>query len=234
MTASNLLLIDTAMPQGLVALARGGEIMAHVYLQESRSHGEKLAHAIDTVMSTASLTPKDLHGIVVGIGPGSFVGVRVGLSTAKGFALALKIPLWGVSTLASLAGGVCDKASSRVMALIDARRGQGYVQSFVQNESGLTEDGTGKALDPHDLDQMAAAHDVVVGNGSFLLAQPPASCHELFGVTGNGMLAAFQARCAKEVPENEMLHLVPMYIRPPDAKKPAVRPDYSVNPSTNK
>ena len=222
------------MPRGLVAVSRSGEIAAHVYLQESRSHGEKLAQAIETTLRDAGLTPVDLQGIVVGVGPGSFVGVRVGLSTAKGFALALNIPLWGVSTLAALAGSVTGQAQPRVLALIDARRGQGYVQSFVQGASGFAEMDSGKACDPHELEDMVPAHDVVVGNGAFLLADPPPSHREMQGVTGDGMLVAFQARCTHEMPASELLNLVPMYIRPPDAKKPAVRPDYSVNPSTNK
>ncbi len=222
------------MPRGLVAVSRGGKITAYVYLQESRSHGEKLAQAIESTLLDANLKPQELQGIVVGVGPGSFVGVRVGLSTAKGFALALNIPLWGVSTLAALAGAVALQERPRVLALIDARRGQGYAQSFVQETSGLAELGPGKACDPHELEEMVPLHDIVVGNGAFLLAEPPRSLQEIQGVTGDGMLVAFQARCTQHVPPNELLELVPLYIRPPDAKKPAVRPDYSVNPSTSK
>ena len=195
MKAKTLLLLDTAMPRGLVALSQEGQVCAEIHLHESRRHGEKLAQAIHSVLAKAALNASDLDGIVVGLGPGSFVGIRVALSTAKGFALALQIPLWGISTLASLAASFPSDLNKKAVALIDARRGQGYIQSFNWESHGLTACSEAQACDPSELDQILQGSEAVIGNGLFLLNPSSVERFELSGVTGNGVLLAFQARC---------------------------------------
>ena len=103
---SNLLLMDTSMPHGVVAFAHEGKLVAERILKESRRHGEQLSEALDTVLLKAGKEFSDLEGIIIGTGPGSFVGVRVAMATGKGIAVAQRVPLWGVSTLAALAHGV--------------------------------------------------------------------------------------------------------------------------------
>lgn len=234
MSAQTLLLMDTAMPRGVVALLQNGKVGAERFLHESRSHGEKIADAIETNLNEAQVNYTDLQGIVVGVGPGSFVGIRVALATAKGIALARNIPLWGVSTLSALAASHELHSAEKTLALVDARRGQGYVQSFQNCEGNWAACNSAQACDPHEIDELAACHDVVVGNGLFLLAQPPANGVELPGVEAIGLFQAFQLRCVMDQPEDECLHLVPAYVRAPDAKKPAVPANYSLIPSPNK
>ena len=83
MKRQTVLLLDTAMPSGVVALARDEEILSEEALGESRQHGEKLSGAIENVLVGAQVRMSELDGIAVGVGPGSFVGVRVAMATAK-------------------------------------------------------------------------------------------------------------------------------------------------------
>ena len=136
-----VLAIDTALAACSAAVletADGGRqsngrsgIMASESLPMIRGHAEALLPLIARVMKTAGMAFSDLDRVVVTTGPGSFTGLRVGLSAARGFALAGKIPAVGVSTLSAYAApylGIDDK--SPVIAAIDARHGHVYLQVF--------------------------------------------------------------------------------------------------------
>lgn len=114
------LILDTACPRALVALARDGVIVTEVYLHEYRRHGELLAGAIETCISQAGCQIGDIKAVAVGQGPGSFIGVRVAMAHAKGLCMALKIPLVGFNTLAGIESHGADWLA------IDARRGEYY------------------------------------------------------------------------------------------------------------
>ena len=227
---SDLLLMDTSMPHGVVAYACDGIVIASETLSESRRHGEQLANALDTVLQKAQKSFSDLNGIVIGKGPGSFVGVRVAMATGKGIAVAQQIPVWGVSTLAALAFGVKEQSVGPILSLIDARRGQGYACRYDFSETGSVS-GDPRAVDPNELPAMCQNASLVVGNGLFLLegvSKQEISRLEQQGPSGAGLLEAFKKRCTSAWPEDENFSLVPDYIRAPDAKTPAVAPNYSV------
>jgi tRNA threonylcarbamoyladenosine biosynthesis protein TsaB len=101
---------DTATSTTACALLRDGELLGHRFT-EARS----VLAAADELAREAGIEPRELDRLVVGTGPGSFTGVRMGLATARGLALALDIPVAGVSTLHAFAGG---------QPVIDARRGE--------------------------------------------------------------------------------------------------------------
>lgn len=117
----NQLLLDTACSRGLVAIAQDNQIVASYYLEETLKHAEKLADAIESCLTMAAIKTTELDRIVVGKGPGSFVGVRIAMAHAKGMAFALGIPVVGVCTLRAIAGGKSETV------YIDARRGEFYV-----------------------------------------------------------------------------------------------------------
>ncbi len=127
------LAIDTALAACSAAVldtAHGG-IVASESLPMIRGHAEALMPLIAQVMKASGLTFSDLDRIVVTTGPGSFTGLRVGVSAARGLGLATAIPVVGVSTLSALAApylGVDDK--NPVIAAIDARHGHVYLQVF--------------------------------------------------------------------------------------------------------
>jgi tRNA threonylcarbamoyladenosine biosynthesis protein TsaB len=101
---------DTATSVAACALVRDGEAVG-----EAHTEARLVLHAADELMRAAGVAPAELDGIVVGTGPGSFTGIRIGLATARGLALALDVPVAGVSTLDAYAGG---------RPVIDARRGE--------------------------------------------------------------------------------------------------------------
>jgi len=128
-----VLAIDTALAACSAAVldtANGG-ILASDSLPMLRGHAEALVPLVARIMKAARLLFQDLDRIVVTTGPGSFTGVRVGLAAGRGFALAAKVPVVGVSTLSAYAAPYLGAdAVSPVVAAIDARHGQIYLQVF--------------------------------------------------------------------------------------------------------
>ncbi|MGV2127230.1 tRNA (adenosine(37)-N6)-threonylcarbamoyltransferase complex dimerization subunit type 1 TsaB [Agrobacterium vitis] len=96
-----------------------------------RGHAEKLMGMIDAVLNEASLALSSVERVAVTIGPGSFTGIRVGLSAARGLALALGVDIVGISTLAVLAAAERRRGGAvAVLAAMDAKRDEVYVQGF--------------------------------------------------------------------------------------------------------
>lgn len=117
------LAIDTSTYSMGVAVVDGENVLAEVITNLKKNHSIRLMPAIDHIMKEVDVNPKDLDRIIVAQGPGSYTGVRIGVTTAKTLAWTLGIPLVGVSTLEVLAQN--GKYSSKMVSpIIDARRGQ--------------------------------------------------------------------------------------------------------------
>src|SRR5689334_11978411 len=99
----NWLLLDTCCPRAVVVLSVDKKVAAHRYLTDTRAHSEMLSPCIDEILAECGKTYRDLSGVVVGTGPGSFIGSRIALAYAKGLCVALDIPLVGVGTLVAFA-----------------------------------------------------------------------------------------------------------------------------------
>lgn len=112
-----ILAFDTATDVATSALVSDGEVLG-----ERCSVARTLLEDVDDLVRAASAAPNDLDAIVVGVGPGSFTSIRMGLATARGLALALGVPVAGVSTLDALAAG-----RPGVHPVIDAKRGEVFV-----------------------------------------------------------------------------------------------------------
>jgi tRNA threonylcarbamoyladenosine biosynthesis protein TsaB len=108
-----------------IALLDEEDILAEIYLSQGRHHAEVLLPAMDRLFLLTGLTPADVDLLACTVGPGSFTGLRIGVSTVKGLALATGKPVVGVSTLEALAMNAA--ASSRLICpMLDARKGQVY------------------------------------------------------------------------------------------------------------
>lgn len=126
-----ILSLDTASNNCAVTLVENGRMLARVLEPLGKGHAEKLIGQITQVMQDAGKTLADVSRIAVNIGPGSFTGVRVGVSTARALALALKIPAIGVSSLESLAYETLKTAPfAHICVVIDAGRDMFYRQDF--------------------------------------------------------------------------------------------------------
>ncbi len=121
--------IDTSTPIGSVALIEAEHIVAEHTLNIVQAHASRLMPAIDSVLKWGEVTPKDLDGCAVGIGPGSFTGVRIGVATAKSLCYAVDIPIIGISTLAAIAYNL-RWTDGFVCPILDARRREIYGSIF--------------------------------------------------------------------------------------------------------
>jgi tRNA threonylcarbamoyladenosine biosynthesis protein TsaB len=192
-----ILAFDTATDVATSALVADGEVLA-----ERVSRAVTLLEDIDALLRQSGAHTGDVHGLAVGIGPGSFTGIRVGLATARGLALALDVPVAGVSTLDALAAG-----APGAVPVIDARRREVFV---LQGEPRVVSPGE-LALAPGTLS---------VGNGavryrSLLEAAgaeiPPDSDERHLP------RARFHAQLARDFGPAESVQ--PLYLRVPDADK---------------
>ncbi len=137
-----ILAFDTATDVATSALVDDGEVLG-----ERTSRAVTLLEDIDALLRQAGMHTRDIEALAVGVGPGSFTGVRIGLSTARGLALALGIPAAGVSTLDALAAG-----APGAVPVVDARRREVFVPGRVIAPADLAvEPGTmhiGAAVPP--------------------------------------------------------------------------------------
>jgi tRNA threonylcarbamoyladenosine biosynthesis protein TsaB len=128
----NFLLIESSGDICSAAVAVKGKLVAEKSIQEPNSHSTYLASYVDAVLKESGTKIKELDAVVIGGGPGSYTGLRIGCSLAKGICFGGNIPLIACSTLAALAAAALDENPNldRVIALIDARRMDAYLGVF--------------------------------------------------------------------------------------------------------
>ena len=183
-----VLAVETSSSEGSVALALDGSVAASRGLGAPSRHSAELVPAIAGLLDGQGLAARDLAGVVVGAGPGSFTGARVAAATAKGLATSVGSPLYAVSSLraAAVAGGPPPRGERQIRyVLFDARRGRVYGGCYDVGAGGAVE-----AIAPHGgtiLDVInarppqdavftgdgAAAHDALLRAAGFAVRPPP-------------------------------------------------------------
>jgi len=204
-----LLAFDTATPAVTVALHDGERVVASSLHVDARRHGELLAPAITALLDEAWIPRQDLTAIAVGVGPGPFTGLRVGLVTARTLAMTLDIPVYGVCTLDVLAAQAVDEraVSGDFLVATDARRKEVYWAAY---------DGQGRRLDGPQVARPADVADLgpVVGAGAVLY---PDAFPQAVGPEHP------DARWLAQVVTDERAELLdpePLYLRRPDVAEP--------------
>lgn len=147
-----ILSIETGTDICSVALSNDGELMALRESSEDRDHAKKVALFVDELLKETGVQPADLDAIAVGKGPGSYTGLRIGVSFAKGMCYALNIPLIAIGSLDALVqvaredydAGIIDVEegdwnSSSLCPMVDARRMEVYTQIFDTNGTPHTD-----------------------------------------------------------------------------------------------
>lgn len=133
-----ILAIDTSnYPLG-VALIEDNQVLGEYITNLKKNHSVRIMPAIQTLMKDCERVPAQLTKIVVAQGPGSYTGVRIGVTIAKTMAWSLKIPLVGVSSLEIIAAGAGRYFDGYISPLIDARRGQVYTGLYEYQSGQLT------------------------------------------------------------------------------------------------
>lgn len=131
-----LLAVDTATEACSAALWLDGALVERFEVA-GRRHTEKLLPLLRALLAEAGIRPAQLDGLVAGIGPGSFAGVRIGVGLIKGMALGLDRPVVGVTSLAMLAQAAIRGGARRVLPCIDARMGEIYLGAYERDADGL-------------------------------------------------------------------------------------------------
>lgn len=127
-----LLHLETATKACSVAVSLNGQTVSLVEsIDEEYSHGEKLGVFIEKALHKAKISPKELNAVSFSSGPGSYTGLRIGCSTAKGICFALQIPLIAIDSTRCIAFNARENhPKSDLLVLIDARRMEAYTQIF--------------------------------------------------------------------------------------------------------
>lgn len=166
-----VLAIETATNVCGAAVVADGRVIAEDQLDAPYMHSEKLMTLVDGVLHLASRTLATIDGIAVSIGPGSFTGLRIGLSTAKGLAYAASKPILAVSTLEALAFRAMSSnspSSTIICPVIDARKDEVYCGGYRVEAQILVETLSPRAMRVSDLlDQIRNEHSILfVGDGT--------------------------------------------------------------------
>jgi len=128
------LLLDTALETLVIALVKDNQVIYEFKQTYDKNMSKYLVNEINNAFLQTKLKPSDISNVVVGIGPGSFTGVRMGVTVAKTLAFALNKPIYPVSTLYLMATTLDNQI---VMPLIDARRGYIYGAIFDENDNTI-------------------------------------------------------------------------------------------------
>ncbi len=183
-------------------------------------HAERLIPMVEEVMSRAGLTFSDIDRLAVTVGPGTFTGTRIGVAAARAFALS-SMEVVGASSLAVMAAAALREllpaSGTNVAVAVDARRGQAYVQLFAA--SALEPKSPPLLLSIEEAGRISANPLIVVGSAAEAVATAAAASGRSVAARLPDLLpdAAALARMAFELPASQG-PLVPLYLRPPDAK----------------
>jgi tRNA threonylcarbamoyladenosine biosynthesis protein TsaB len=214
-----VLAIETATIDVAAALVNESGTVGAFSVRGTRRHVETLHPGVETLLAEASLAPADLSAVAVDIGPGLFTGLRVGIAAAKTMAMALGIPLVGISSIEVL---ISAARTDRVVPIIDMRRGEvawvlpaggdialGPVEVLVEQLTGLTSGPLlliGDGAERYRETLSAELHGRVISFGDETLWSPPAPVLGRLGL----------ARVANgEV--DDPFALLPRYLRDADA-----------------
>lgn len=145
-----LLALETSTENCSVALLNDGKTIFKSQLAPQK-HAEMILHMVDDLIKEGNISKDDLSGIVLGVGPGSFTGVRIATSTAQGLALGLSLKVALVSSLEALAyEALSNKRADYVISSIDARMGEVYIAVYKVNGSSLELLDEERVLNPED------------------------------------------------------------------------------------
>lgn len=163
---ANILSIETSTTVCSVAVHSDGKIVAEITTHKDHSHSSLLNSAINNILDLSGLDLKQLNAIAISKGPGSYTGLRIGTSTAKGLCYALDIPLISINTLEAMAAGIQNVAKWYLCPMLDARRMEVYCSIF-SDKLEVLEPTSSIVLDSQTFSsQLGQSEILFFGNGS--------------------------------------------------------------------
>ncbi|MGH6895267.1 MAG: tRNA (adenosine(37)-N6)-threonylcarbamoyltransferase complex dimerization subunit type 1 TsaB [Geminicoccaceae bacterium] len=220
-----LLALESAASVCSVAVCdEAGQMLGYRRGEPGTAQADRLVALIDAALHAAGVSYQDLDVLAVNRGPGSFTGIRAGVAAARALALALARPVIAVNTLEALAAAAGAQPAGTIIAAVDARRSQLYVQAFDQALVAL---GPPRVLAPADLRLGAVAPPLrLVGNGAVALAAVLSDAgpmvSENIEADAGGVARRAQGRLAAGERPLEGRAVQPLYLRPPDARLPTL------------
>jgi|TARA_R110002072_G_scaffold9326_10_gene45519 tRNA threonylcarbamoyladenosine biosynthesis protein TsaB len=227
------LAFDVAGAACSVALWAQGRVVARRFEARTRGHADRLLPMIGEVLAETGLGYPDLDGLAVTQGPGGFTGVRIGLATARGLALASGKPLVGVDNFHVLAAAVpaARRQGRKLAILIDAKRADLYLQLFDAELRPLSKP---QALAPDDLPSQLPTGPLLLAGDAVALAWPALAARDGLEVCAEVTLsdAAHLAAIAasRPLPDADAGYPAPLYLRPPDVTQAKPLPGQDTTP----
>jgi tRNA threonylcarbamoyladenosine biosynthesis protein TsaB len=227
-----ILHIETATDVCSVALSKGSEIIGVKEEAGGNNHAKNLLPFVDEVLQQGGCKIADLNGVAVSIGPGSYTGLRIGVSTAKGIAYTAGIPVMAISTLEGIAQGakaLWAKSSDeqpQIIPMIDARRMEVFTSRYDFNMKPL-EEVSAKIIDENTFAELLSEQKVLFcGNGMpkcrELLSTFPNACFIDAPVSAKNMLPTALRKWQNNDFEN-LAYFEPFYLKEYVAAKPVVK-----------
>lgn len=218
-----LLHIETSTKNCSVAFSKDGNLLCLCEeYDDNYGHSEKLHQFVNWALEGAEIELKDLDGVCVSKGPGSFTGLRIGVSAAKGFCFGLNIPLLSLNSLEILAQTQIDKGFDLIIPMIDARRMEVYTAVFDGNGNQISEIEA-KILDENSFEEFRDKKIVFVGDGveksKEILQLPNAEFITGIYPSGENMIALAEEKFRNKDFE-DVAYFEPFYLKEFRAGKP--------------
>lgn len=213
-----ILALDTASSWCAAAIYDSGTdtVLAEVSENIGKGHAEVLMDYIGRVTAEAGIAMTDLDRVAVNIGPGSFTGVRIGVSAARGFALALARPAIGVSAFDALAYEVAISHPGKpVLLLLEAHRGEFYAQSFDVGSKAITGPMVLSRDEALALIQQQSSDTVLAGSAANILNEGLAATLSTARAEPTAQISTYAKLAALREPTEAPK---PLYMRGPDVK----------------
>ena len=227
-----ILYIETATDVCSVALSRGAEVIGLKEEAGGNNHAKHLLPFVDEVLKQGGCTVSDLNGVAVSVGPGSYTGLRIGVSTAKGIAYTAGIPVMAVGTLESIAQGARESwtdASAeplQIVPMLDARRMEVFTTRYSFDMQSL-EEVSAKIVDENTFAELLSEHKVLFcGNGM-------PKCREILSANSNAFFAEVPVSAKNMLPAalrkwqnsdfENVAYFEPFYLKEYVAAKPVVK-----------